>query len=160
MNTRWASAVNNGDFIGVDTYSGLGRCGLDALGIHLIMNPDTDDQSLGTAIVSALEASRTLTLEEYGEFFNLKTASERYEARVSEFMERFNYKSRKLLFRNMKRCHISLHDGLITIRPSHHEKLEAWSGHGISKDDRLVLSFDSSSADIGAALRLAFSRCT
>ncbi|MBB3225558.1 hypothetical protein FHW69_000148 [Luteibacter sp. Sphag1AF] len=160
MNTRWASAVDNGDFIGVDTSSGLGNCGLDDLGIHLIMNPDTDDQSLGTALVSALDASRTLTLEECGEFFNLKALSERYEAWVSGFMDKFNYKSRKLLFRNMKSCHISLHDGLITIRPSHHEKLEAWSGHGISKDDHVVLPFDSSPADIGAALRLAFSRCT
>ncbi|MCT7051686.1 contact-dependent growth inhibition system immunity protein, partial [Salmonella enterica] len=47
----------------------------------------------------------------------------------------------------------------ITIRPSFHEKLEAWSGDRISETDNVVLAVDSTPAEIGAGLRLALSRC-
>ncbi|MBP9693427.1 MAG: CdiI family contact-dependent growth inhibition immunity protein [Alphaproteobacteria bacterium] len=60
----------------------------------------------------------------------------------------------------MKSCGINLDQGLITIRPSHHEKLEAWSGEGIDKRDYVNIPHDSEPSQIGAALRLAFSRCT
>ncbi|NDL44379.1 contact-dependent growth inhibition system immunity protein, partial [Photorhabdus laumondii] len=43
--------------------------------------------------------------------------------------------------------------------PSSHEKLEGWSGDGISVADYVVIPADSSPEEVGAALRLAFSRC-
>ncbi|WP_338052467.1 contact-dependent growth inhibition system immunity protein [Stutzerimonas marianensis] len=46
------------------------------------------------------------------------------------------------------------------MRPSHHEKLEAWSGKGLSESDYVIIPSGSSPSDVGAALRLAFSRCT
>ncbi|MEJ1554439.1 contact-dependent growth inhibition system immunity protein, partial [Escherichia coli] len=48
---------------------------------------------------------------------------------------------------------------LITIRPSFHEKLEAWSGNRINESDYVVLPADSSPTEIGSGLRLALSRC-
>ncbi len=60
----------------------------------------------------------------------------------------------------MKNCDIECGDGFITIGPTHHEKLEAWSGDGISEADYVVIPADSPLSKIGAALRLAFSRCT
>ncbi|WP_455816397.1 contact-dependent growth inhibition system immunity protein [Pseudomonas cerasi] len=59
----------------------------------------------------------------------------------------------------MKSCGIQCCEGVITIRPSFHEKAEAWSGRAIEKSDYVVLAANSPEADIGAALRLAFSRC-
>ena len=49
---------------------------------------------------------------------------------------------------------------LITISPNHHEKLEAWSGNGFTKADNDVIPANSSPAEVGAAFRVVFSRCT
>lgn len=60
----------------------------------------------------------------------------------------------------MKSCDIEEREGMITIGPNNHEKLEAWGrekGDGI---EDVVIAASSSHAEIGAALRLAFSRCT
>ena len=59
----------------------------------------------------------------------------------------------------MMRCSIEISDGRLTISPSCHEKLEAWSGKGLTEDDDVVLSVNSTTEEIGAGLRLAFSRC-
>jgi hypothetical protein len=59
----------------------------------------------------------------------------------------------------MKHCGTTLIDQVITIRPSNHEKLEAWSGKNISEDNYVILSLDNSPEEIGAGLKLAFSRC-
>ncbi|WP_284149709.1 contact-dependent growth inhibition system immunity protein [Escherichia coli] len=55
--------------------------------------------------------------------------------------------------------HIHLVNDVITIRPSFHEKLEAWSGNRINESDYVVLPADSSPTEIGSGLRLALSRC-
>lgn len=60
----------------------------------------------------------------------------------------------------MKKCSIESKGGQITIRLGHHEKLEAWSGKGLSESDYVIISSGSSPSDVGAALRLASSRCT
>ena len=75
-------------------------------------------------------------------------------------MERYGYKTKRALFKDMKKCSIESNRGQITIRPSYHEKLEAWSGKGVSESDYVIIPSGSSPSDVGAALRLAFSRCT
>jgi len=60
----------------------------------------------------------------------------------------------------MKSCGIELDGNIIIIRPSYHEKLEAWGGNGFTEKDYVKIPVDSSLAEIGAGLRLAFSRCT
>jgi hypothetical protein len=60
----------------------------------------------------------------------------------------------------MKSCSVESKLGLLTIKPSYHEKLEAWSGDGIAKSDYVVLPADSPPEEIGVAIRLALSRCT
>lgn len=59
----------------------------------------------------------------------------------------------------MKNCGIHCVNGVITLSPTRHEKLEGWGrtkGDGI---EDVILSADSSPAEIGAGLRLALSRC-
>ncbi|MEN3753899.1 contact-dependent growth inhibition system immunity protein [Mangrovibacter sp. SLW1] len=43
----------------------------------------------------------------------------------------------------MNKCGIHLVNNVITIRPSYHEKLEAWSGNRISESGYVVLPADS-----------------
>jgi hypothetical protein len=59
----------------------------------------------------------------------------------------------------MKSCDIECSGGIITIGPTKHEKLEGWGrtkGDGI---EDVVIPPNSPPAEVGAALRLAFSRC-
>ena len=64
------------------------------------------------------------------------------------------------MFKDMKDISINLWDGLITISPSHHEKLDSWSGKGLTEADKVKLPASSSPEEIGAGLRLALRRCT
>ncbi|MBB3225554.1 hypothetical protein FHW69_000144 [Luteibacter sp. Sphag1AF] len=160
METQWAGAVDNGDFICIDTYSGNGLLGRDTEGVSEILGAGENNENLGCAVIRALAASREITLDEYSGYFNWEKRKASYTLWVNSLMQQFGYRTRKALFRNMRSCSIAVDDSSILFCPSHHEKLEAWSGDGISKDDYVVLPFDSSPADIGAALRLAFSRCT
>ena len=74
-------------------------------------------------------------------------------------MDKYDYKTKSALFKNMRKCGVHLVNNTITIRPSFHEKLEAWSGDRFNETDYVVLCADSTTFEIGAGLRLALSRC-
>ncbi|CNF05597.1 Protein of uncharacterised function (DUF1436) [Yersinia rohdei] len=151
----WACCYCNNKFLLIETLSGLGMVGSDSLFPPHFLPPDADDHSIGEAVLTALSNSRTLSLEEYSNFFNLEKSQERYTDWVAMLMEHYGCKTKRTLFKGMKNCSIHCINGEITISPSRHVKLEAWDGIG----GDVTLSANSSSAEIGAALRLALSRC-
>lgn len=123
-----------------------------------LLAPDVSDDVLGEAIRSALTESRFLSLEEANAL--RLTADSRYTEWVRSLTDRYGYKTKQALFRNMRSCSISLSGDELVLSPSHHDKLDSWSrtkGDGI---EDVIISFRSSSGELGAALRLAFSRCT
>ncbi|AKP34329.1 contact-dependent growth inhibition system immunity protein [Yersinia aleksiciae] len=157
----WASVYSTKEFLSVETDSGFGRVRRDPLFPPYLLQPDADDQTIGNIILKALLDSRTLTsLEERVAFFDLEKGKEQYAAWIAMLMERYGYKTKKSLFKDMKNCSIHCVNDLIMISPTHHEKLEAWSGKGIKESDHVAISANSLPAEIGAALRLAISRCT
>jgi hypothetical protein len=117
------------------------------------------DDLLGMAVLESLARSRFLTLAELPAFFDYRQYPIRYEAWVQSLMKAYNYKTRSALFREMKSCGIESSEGMIKITPSRHEELEGWveDRDGGIKD--VFIPADSSPEKIGAALRLAFSRC-
>ncbi|MDN0122890.1 contact-dependent growth inhibition system immunity protein [Yersinia aleksiciae] len=156
----WASCYCTNEFLSVDTDSGLGLVGRDPLFSPHLLPPGADDGTIGEAVLLALSNSRTLSLEEYADFFDLEKGKEQYAAWIAMLMEKYGYKTKKSLFKDMKSCSIHCVNDLIMISPTHHEKLEAWSGKGIKESDHVAISANSLPAEIGAALRLAISRCT
>lgn len=155
----WANVFATQAFLSVETYSGLGMTGMDPLFPSHLLSPDANDQSIGEKILQSLSDSRTLTVKECETFFDLGKGKEQYAAWIAMLMEKYGYKTKRALFKNMKKCGIHLVNGIITISPSRHEKLEGWGrtkGDGI---EDVVLSVDNSSTEIGAGLRLALSRC-
>ncbi|EQC1922680.1 CDI system immunity protein CdiI-o11, partial [Escherichia coli] len=128
----WANIFVTPDFLSVETYSGLGMTGRDPLFSPRLLQPDVDDKSLGEAILQALSDSRTLdVLEDRVAFFDLEKSKEQYAAWIATLMEKYGYRTKRALFKNMKKVGIHLVNDVITIRPSFHEKLEAWSGNRI-----------------------------
>ncbi|MBW5824203.1 CdiI family contact-dependent growth inhibition immunity protein [Yersinia kristensenii] len=155
----WVSVYSTKDFLSVETDSGLGRVRRDPLFPSHLLPPDADDQTIGDAVLIALSNSRTLSLEESADFFDLETGKEQYAAWIAMLMEKYGYKTKRALFKDMKNCSIHCINDLITTSPTRHEKLEAWSGRGIKESDDVVIPADSIPEEIGAALRLALSRC-
>ena len=158
---KWfcATVYKNQDFIHVGTYSGYSSIAIDPDGIQTLLPLDVSDEELGQVTLLALSKSRVIDVSEIGTFFNIDNIKKRYDAWVADLMAKYNYKTKRALFKNMMRCYVEISDGRLTISPSWHEKLEAWSGEGISDDDKVVLSVNSTTEEIGAGLRLAFSRC-
>ena len=149
----------NADFICINSYSGYRSTAIDLTGKQYVFVLDASDEDLGRAVLDALANSRFLTLEEAEVFFDYRLVAQRYEEWVKSLMDRFAYKTRRAMFKDMKSCAIECEDGRIVIRPSNHQKLEGWGGHGIAPEDHVSIPADSPPQEIGAALRLALSRC-
>ena len=156
----WANVFATNEFLLIETESGLGRVRTDPLFPPHFLISNADDHYIGETIIQALSDSRTLDrLEDRVAFFDLEKGKEQYTAWVAMLMEKYGYKTKRALFKYMKNCGIHLVNNVITIRPTRHEKLEAWGrekGDGI---EDVVLPADNSPAEIGAGLRLALSRC-
>lgn len=155
----WANVFITKEFLCVVTYSGLGMTGIDTLFPSRLLSPEENDQNIGETILHSLSDSRTLTVKECETFFDLEKGKQDYSDWVTMLMGKYGYKTRKALFKDMKNCGIHCVNGVIKISPTRHEKLEGWGrtkGDGI---EDVILSTDSSPAEIGAGLRLALSRC-
>jgi hypothetical protein len=156
----WASCYYTNKFLLIETQSGLGMVAADPLFHAHLLNPDEGDKCIGKTILQALSDSRTLTSpEERVDFFDLQKGEIQYAAWISMLMDRYTYKTKKSLFSNMKHCIIHCSNGVITISPTRHERLEAWEGIGKDGRDKVKLSVESSPEEVGAGLRLALSRC-
>jgi len=153
-----ASAKCNGDFIIIETYSSYRMSLADPEAPEHILAPDASNETLGQAVLAALRHSRFLSIEEDKALYS--NFEQRCVEWVKEKMDRFGYKTKNALFRKMKHCDIQCKDGLIILEPSHHAKLALWTGDFINKDEYVKIPESSSPAEVGAALRLAFSRCT
>lgn len=155
----WANVFVTNEFLLIETQSGLGRVRTDPEFSPHLLQSDADDQCIGEVIYQALSKSRTLTIKECETFFDFEKGKEQYTAWIAMLMEKYGYKTKKALFKDMKNCGIHCVNGVITISPTRHEKLEGWGrtkGDGI---EDVILSVNNSPTEIGAGLRLALSRC-
>ena len=156
----WACVHATELFICIETMSGLGLVGTDPLFSSHLLSPAADARLLGVAALQALKNSRTLNDEdERIAFFDLETGKKQYQNWIATLMSQYGYKTKKSLFKDMKNCSIHCANDLITISPSRHDKLEAWSETGINESDHVLLPVGSAPEEIGAGLKLALSRC-
>ncbi|WP_313117511.1 contact-dependent growth inhibition system immunity protein [Ectopseudomonas guguanensis] len=172
VKTAWADAGVNKEFIYVKTYSGYRSSRADPKGVEHHASLDVSDQDLGAMVLDALAHSRFVLPEPRKDvwihpeatfdvdLYDYDLTIQRYNQWIDNTLGRYSYKNKRALFKDMKKCSIESKDGQIVIRPSHHEKLEAWSGKGVSESDYVIIPSGSGPSDIGAALRLAFNRCT
>jgi hypothetical protein len=168
---HWAGSWFNGDFFLIETYSGYRSARVDPKGKKHFLPPDVSDKDLGSAILDALAYSRFVLpapredvwihpeVEFDSDLYDYNIGIQRSKQWVEHLMEKYGYKTKRALYKNMHTCSIERYQNLLTIHPWHHEKLEVWGGMSM-KDQEVTLSADSSPSEIGAALRLAFSRCT
>jgi hypothetical protein len=157
---KWASAYSSDRLHCLLTFSGYNNSSaIDIDGENILLSPDCSDDELGAALVRALAASRTIAREEIGAFFDAKTVVARYESWVHGLMQHCELKTRKALFRGMNSCNVAQENGVISILPTEHDRLEGW---GRTKDMNMPtinISAGAAPHEVGAALREAFSHC-
>lgn len=168
----YAGIYANHDLISIKTYSGYSGGGVgDYKGKEHLLPPGASTPELGAALRDALAHSRFVLpapvkdvwvhpdVEYDLDLYELDKVLQRYKDWVARLMATYGYKTKRALFKDMKNCSVALLNGAIKIRPSYHEKLEAWDGEGITPDDHVLISEKSTDAELGEAIRLALSRC-
>jgi hypothetical protein len=154
-----AQAVCNDKFVCIDTYSGYYGSWRDPQGVQHLLPPDATDQSLGAAILDALSKSRVAKYEEAPDMYLSRDqmASQNF-AWTQRLMQTYGYATKRALFKKMKSCSIERRrTGLLTIEPTMHVGLEGWDG--LPESELVAVPADCTVNELGAALRLAFSRC-
>ena len=155
----WASARQNQDFIWIYTNSGRVLSVYDPQGKDIVLGLDADENALGVAVQEALAYSRLFTAYEARKLLDQLVNGVGYEERVKALMSIHGYKSKYMMFKEMKSCSITLSKGLIEIRPSIHDRLDGWIRRKSDGIKDVVISAERPPHMIGAALRLAFTRC-
>ncbi|ECD4126461.1 DUF1436 family protein [Salmonella enterica subsp. enterica serovar Galiema] len=159
VNKEYHAGANLTDkFLSLETYSGLGRYSSDPDCPCQLLSIDSDDVCISHELLQALKNSRTYTSEESEEYLSLEKTQVEYDEWVIVLMEKYNYRTRRALFKNMKYCSIICVNNIIKIQPTRHTKLEGWSWAGHDKDV-IRLPVTSEPEKIGSALRQAFECC-
>ncbi len=158
--THHASVFWNEKFIRIST---------QAIGMIIVGDPlvepqylahDVDDVMLGTTLRQCLQKSRQIEMTDFQKMFKAGVFNQLDEERSQAAMQKYGYKTKRALYKNMLCCWISVFDGKIEIKPTHHKALDAYSG--ISNDGPEIqhLPVTCSDAELGAALREGFKHCT
>lgn len=152
-----ATADFNGDFIRLITMSQgmMGYSEPDAPPQYLV--PSVSDEDLGSRLRLALAASKRVPVEEFQKIFRSGIVQEIAKEREKLAMENYGYKTRRAMYKKMDTCTISHFEGRIEIQPSHQKSLDGYTG---IEDAALDVPVTASDAELGAALREGFKRCT
>jgi hypothetical protein len=118
---------------------------------------DVNDDELGNSIFKAINASRQIDPMKAVELLESGGADTCIESRDNHMMQKFGYKNKRQLYRKMASCGVELESKQITISPTHHDRLESWTG--VQDAENVVISATVSNAELGAAVREGFSRC-
>lgn len=159
IESKFASVLMNDGFISVETYSGRGLMAKDPRGVCDFLPLDAPNELLGDSLARALEGSRWISMDEYASYFDHEKLKREADEWLAFVKERFGYKTKKAVFTGMANCSVRETSGVITIKPTRHEKLEAWSGQSIPESDHVVLPAGLGVEELGAGVRLALSRC-
>ena len=114
-------AKNNGDFISIKSYSGYANANLaDRNAPEFLLEENISHEMLGKAIIESLKNSKPLSREEHRQ--TALNLGENYKAWIQRMMEKYGYKTKRALFKNMKNCYILCQDEMIVIEPTYHDK--------------------------------------
>ena len=172
IKAAWAGVTANDRFICIQTYSGYRASQMDDKGALHYLDSKADSHELGLALLDAIEKSRFVASTmrrdvwmhpEVGvdaEFYDYNSTLRRYEEWVQATMSLYGYKTRKALFKGLHSCNAKCQNGVINIQPMKKDKGESWSCPSSTPDISVNIALNAQAEEVGAALRLALSRCT
>jgi len=154
-----ASAKMNEQFILIETHYGGGRGAVDSEAPKYFFDLEIDDASLGKAVITSLQASRRVAINEIQFLFDYKKMEYMYNKNVASIIKIYGYKNKSQIFRRMRSVGINKEENFIKLVPTIHERGAAWRRDQDDGIEDVIIPFSSTPTEVGAALRLAFSRC-
>lgn len=149
----------NSDFINIVTCSGYRMIAEDYSQKNEFLSIDENDAEIGKHLREALSLSRFVDPDKDEELDLYLFDQERYREWLDDVNKKFGYKTKKALFHSMVMCHLTLYEGQITIEPWRQESLNGWDREGL-RGKEITISENCTDEELGAAARLALSRCT
>lgn len=156
---KTASIRVNPEFYCIQTISGYRMLAVDPDAEIFFLETTASHIQIGECVIKAISASRLIDLKDIPSYFDHEKKTQQYKKWVAYVSEKYGYKSRRELFNNMRSCGAEEFEGLITFKPTFHDKLEGFSGDGISESEYVTIPSESSAEDVGKAVLLALSRC-
>ncbi len=157
---KWAGLKMNNNFLNIKTFSGYIMFMGDSDQKNTYLSIDVGNQELGKHIREALSLSRFVHPVENQDLDLYLYNPDRYKEWIDFTMKKFVYKTKSKMFKPMLYCSIELYDGMITFDSWNQRALEAWDTSGINKADNVIIPETCTDEELGAAARLALSRCT
>jgi len=156
--TPLASLICTSRFLDVTAYSGYRGYRLDRTAFGRTFANDVGHDEVGAAVKQALSSSRLIDYSEIKAFFEPKAMEKSYTDWVNELIARFCYKSRGAMHQDMRRCNAELRGATIHFFPTRRDRSEGFSNIGEDALDVMV-PIEVPDSEVGAAVRLALSRC-
>ncbi|BCM10217.1 contact-dependent growth inhibition system immunity protein [Ralstonia nicotianae] len=155
-----ASVGYNGDFYVITTMSWgmLGYAEPSASPYYL--DPQADDVLLGKTLREALAKSRRVEVAEFQEIFHSGIIKKIEEERDKWMMETYGYKTRRAMLKKMDSCNVAVFDDKIEIQPLHQKSLDGYTARKDTGPFPSNVPATATDAELGAALREGFKRCT
>jgi len=155
--TKTATIHKSEKFICIEALSGASAMKYrEDESYRVYLEPDATDEALGQVLLAAFDRSRFIdpsNRESYAQGRPTRALANWQK----DFMARYGYKTKREAFKNLDWCYATMPDGKICIRPNRRDKPGAWGG--LPADRTVVIPATRDAAVVGAALRLALSRC-
>ena len=119
---------------------------------------DAAAETLGRAVLDALDKSRFIWPLDEPEFFEWQRYARCYRNREKDFMRRYGYKTKRDLYKNMNWCRVKRCDGKISIQP-HQRRDKPGEWKWLPPEQNVVIPETRDGAAVGSVVRLAFDRC-
>ena len=157
---RWADIKMNIQFINIKSLSGYRMTMGDSDQKNTYLATDASNKELGQHIREALSLSRFVHPIENKELSMYLRDPDRYKEWLEFTMKKFGYKAKSKLFKPMLHCSIELYNNVIRFLVWHQRALDAWDDTGLTEADNVIIPETCTDEELGAAARLALSRCT
>ena len=157
---KYATSSFNGDFIDFITMSHGGMMYAEPSASPLFLPPDADDAILGLTLRTALNASKQISAAEFYKLFQSGLVQQLGKEREAKTMQTYGYKTKRALYKHMLICDIKLVDGWLDISPTHSDQKGGYKRLSTDGRENIRLPDTVSDAELGAALREGFKRCT
>jgi CDI immunity protein len=154
--TQWSRINRTEKFISIQPLSGYRIIQLEDDGFVIYLPPDANDEALGQALLETLARSRFIFPPD-PEFSEAERYLRCYHNWVKDFMQRYDYKTKRAAFKNMDWCQAARSEGKISIKPHKRDGPEYFLD--LPPEKTVVILATDDAKTLGAALRLALNRC-
>ena len=155
--TRWVQIYQNNRITSFQSLSGLAFAVPDAEGVVRNVPAGAADEMLGEALRDALNHSRFLAPHEIKKSLTDYREIERvFKMRMDLLAQDSGFSSRRRIFQSLRFCSVTMRHGEISFEPTEHIRGDEWRD---LRTPPIVIADDADASALGAAVRLAMSKC-